>query len=153
MKKITLLSSTLALSLMFVFTTASFAEEKAADASATAEKSDVMEKMGFLTTDKCAAAGQFTDCYLENYSCGSDDCFKKVDAGVSSKVNIVLFSHIDGKTYNVDVTNINPVQLDKAINRNDDTVIGKYNEQTNTIVATEVKGPPPPKKSFFKGCL
>ncbi|MDD2791057.1 MAG: hypothetical protein PHU40_10390 [Sulfurimonas sp.] len=112
-----------------------------------------MEKEGFLTTAGCAAAGAFTDCYLENYVCGSDGCFETTDAGVTTQVNVVLYSHNEGHTYKVDLTNVKMENVDSSINRNEVTIVGNYNESTNTIMATEVKPPPPPKKSFFKGCL
>jgi hypothetical protein len=112
------------------------------------------EKQGFLTTSGCAAQGAFTDCYLENYACGSDGCFEQVDAGQPEKnVQVVLFSHNDGITYKVDLKAVNMASVDPSINRNEVTVVGSYNADTNTIVATEVKAPPPPSKSFFKGCL
>ena len=43
--------------------------------------------------------------------------------------------------------------IDKGINRNEVTLIGDFNAATNTIIVKEFKAPPPPKKSFFKGCL
>lgn len=112
-----------------------------------------MEKDGFLTTQKCAEAGSFQDCYLQNYICGSDDCYKKYPAGVYGDVQIVLYSHKDGIIYKIDTTNIEMSEIDKGINRNEVTIIGKYDESTHTIYATGFETPPPPKKSFFKGCL
>ncbi|MDY0116473.1 MAG: hypothetical protein RBR59_02725 [Sulfurimonadaceae bacterium] len=112
-----------------------------------------MEKMGFLTVDSCAAQGAFLDCYLENYMCGTDGCFLENDAGVFTKVQLVLYSHEDGVSYNVDTRNIDMRHIDKGINRNDVTLIGDFNAATNTIIVKEFKAPPPPKKSFFKGCL
>jgi hypothetical protein len=32
-------------------------------------------------------------------------------------------------------------------------MIGEYDPNTKTIAVSEFKAPPPPKKSFFKGCL
>jgi hypothetical protein len=113
-----------------------------------------IEKSGFLTTSGCAAQGAFRDCYLENYACGSDGCFEKASAGEPAKdVQVVLFSHNDGITYKLDLTAVNMSNVDKSINRNEVTVIGNYDADTNTISATEIKPPPPPTKSFFKGCL
>jgi len=112
-----------------------------------------VEKEGFLSTEKCAAAGEFKDCYLENYACGSDDCFKNIEPGTSLPVTIVLYSHKEGHTYIVDVSKLNPSDIDEGINRNEVTIIGEYDKETNTIMATEFRAPPPPKKSFFKGCL
>ncbi len=161
MKKINLLSSALALSLALTMSACASTEDKttekkSADVAVQVKEQPKLvpiEKMGFLTTDKCAAAGQFTDCYLQNYACGSDGCFEEVDPGVQTKVNFVLFVHAEGTTYKLDLSKIKLQDIDKSINVNDGSVIGEYNEETNTIIATEVQGPPPPKKSFFKGCL
>ncbi len=121
----------------------------------TEQESNLMhiEKQGFLTIASCAAQGAFTDCYLENYACGSDGCFRTTEPGVQEDVQIVLYSHKDGITYKLDVSGIPASEIDEGINRNDVTIIGDYDPSTNTIVAHEFKAPPPPKKSFFKGCL
>jgi hypothetical protein len=111
------------------------------------------EKSGFLTTAKCAAAGEFADCYLENFSCGSDGCFETEEAGAHKGANLVLFSHDDGKVYQLDTSKIPASELDEGVSRNMVTFVGEYDKKTNTIHATEFKAPPPPGKSFFKGCL
>jgi hypothetical protein len=111
------------------------------------------EKSGFLTTAKCAAAGEFADCYLENFSCGDDGCFKTEEAGVHKGRNLVLYSHDDGMVYKLDTSKIPASLLDEGVSRNEVTFIGSYDKKTNTIHATEFKAPPPPSKSFFKGCL
>jgi len=111
------------------------------------------EKQGFLTTDKCAAAGEFADCYLENFSCGSDGCFETEESGKHKGAQLVLYSHDDGMTYNLDVSKIPASELDEGVSRNLVTFIGTFDKKTNTIHAHEFKAPPPPKKSFFKGCL
>lgn len=112
-----------------------------------------MEKMGFLTIDTCAAAGAFKDCYLENYVCGNDGCFQEFEPGVFGKVQLVLYSHVDGIAYKLDTADLEQSQLDKGINRNEVSIVGEYDASTNTLYAKEFKAPPPPKKSFFKGCL
>lgn len=111
------------------------------------------EKEGFLSTTECAAAGEFTDCYLENYACGSSGCFDKNEPGVNTDPELVLFSHNDGVTYDLDTSAVAASAFDQGINRNAVTIIGDYNAATNTIIVKEFKAPPPPKKSFFKGCL
>ena len=111
------------------------------------------EKSGFLTTEKCAAAGEFADCYLENFSCGNDGCFETEAAGVHKKVPLVLYSHDDGMIYKLDTSKIHASELDEGVSRNNVTLIGEYDKKTNTIHASEFKAPPPPTKSFFKGCL
>ncbi len=162
MKNTNLIISSLVLGLTLVFSGCGSAEPKAPEAEKAPEAKveaagetelAEIEKMGFLTVDTCAAAGVFKDCYLENYACGSDGCFKNIEPGVQKPVNIVLYSHKDGITYNLDTTALHAHELDEGINRNDVTIIGKYDAKTNTIIATEFKAPPPPKKSFFKGCL
>jgi hypothetical protein len=153
MKTLSLISSALILGATLAFSGCS-ATPAAPEATQQASAELVpMEKMGFLTVDTCAAQGAFLDCRLENYSCGFDGCYREVAPGEKGKVNLVLFSHVDGITYNVDAGKVNPMMIDKGINRNDVTIIGNYDASTNTIYATEFKAPPPPKKSFFKGCL
>ncbi len=165
MKKIHLISSALVLGLMLGLsgcgattsevTPAAKAEVEKKVNKETKHESELVhiEKQGFLTIDSCAAQGAFTDCYLENYACGSDGCFEKFEPGVEGNVQIVLYSHKDGITYKLDVSRIPTHEIDEGINRNDVTIIGEYDPATNTIVAHEFKAPPPPKKSFFKGCL
>lgn len=109
---------------------------------------------GLLTTPGCAAQGAFADCYLENYACGSDGCFRKTDAGVITKdAKYSLFQHSTGKVYTIDTSKLKLAEMREGINKNGVVVIGTLDEATNTIKATEFKSPPPPKKSFFKGCL
>lgn len=111
------------------------------------------EKEGFLTTENCAKAGAFTDCYLENYICGSDGCYEKTEAGVNKNAPLALFSHQDGVIYKLDTSAIKRSEFDAGVNRNAVTIVGEYDASTNTIIVQEFKAPPPPKKSFFKGCL
>jgi len=108
---------------------------------------------GFMTTPSCAAQGAFADCYLENYACGSDGCFKKINPGETSNAPIALFVHGTGKTYTIDSSKLKLSELKEGMNKNGVIVVGTLDEATNTIRATEFKAPPPPKKSFFKGCL
>jgi len=111
------------------------------------------EKSGFLSTEACAAQGAFTDCYMENYVCGSDSCFLITEAGVNKKIQLALFSHDDGVIYKLDTSLMKRSLFDTGINRNSVTIIGDFDASTNTIVVQDFKAPPPPKKSFFKGCL
>lgn len=111
------------------------------------------EKDGFLTTESCAKAGTFTECYLENYVCGSDGCFEKTEAGVINDTPLVLYSHVDGVIYNLDTSALKRSALDAGVSRNAVSIVGEFDASTNTIIAQEFKAPPPPKKSFFKGCL
>lgn len=150
MKKINLITSVLALGLALAFSGCMGGSAK--PSYDTANLVD-MEKQGFLTVKSCADQGAFLDCRLENYMCGYDGCYKDVPAGVQTDVQLVLFSHKEGATYNLDLSALSPAIIDTGINRNDVTLIGKYDAASNTLIATEFKAPPPPKKSFFKGCL
>jgi hypothetical protein len=109
------------------------------------------EKKGFLTSKACAENGLFFDCRLETTVCGAIDCFKEWNFGDTPKEELVLFVHDEGKYYNVKLDGLKRYQLDEAINRNDVSIGGEVKE--NTIYAKSYKAPPPPVKSFFKGCL
>lgn len=138
MKKLILILATLLLS---VVANANEGEEK-------------FTKEGFFTTKWCAERGYFSDCRLETYFCGDGECFQKWETGEPETEELVLFVHDEGKYYNVKLAgNLPRYELDEATNRNKVTVMGSYNEATNTITADEYKAPPPPSKSFFKGCL
>ena len=114
-------------------------------------KEDMVTKKGFLTTKWCADNGYFADCRLETVVCGEGDCFKNWNFGDEIKEELVLFVHDELKTYKIKLDNIPRHELDEAINRNDVSFIGEI--KGDTILAHEFKAPPPPKKSFFKGCL
>ncbi len=120
--------------------------------SAFANESGI-EKSGFLTTEACAKTGSFTNCYLENYACGSDGCFEKTEAGVDKNTPLVLYSHNDGVIYKLDTSALKRSDMDQGLSRNEVTIVGELDSSTNTIIASEFRAPPPPKKSFFKGCL
>lgn len=111
------------------------------------------EKEGFLTTENCAKAGAFKDCYMENYVCGSDGCYMNVEPGVDQKTQLVLFSHDDGIIYKLDTAKVDRAVFDAGISRNAVSIVGELDTSSNTITVQEFKAPPPPKKSFFKGCL
>jgi len=118
------------------------------------EDEELFEKVGFLTTEDCALKGSFTSCYAESYVCGFENCFEENDAGVVKPVQLVIFVHNEGKFYKVNLGDgLRKSEADKGIGRNEVTVIGQYDEVRNTITASEFKSPPPPKASFFKGCL
>lgn len=121
---------------------------------ANANESEGIKKEGFLTTKWCAERGYFKDCRLESHVCGEGGCFKNWDFGDPVKEELVLFVHDEGKYYNIKLSDkIARYELDEAVSRNKVTVSGDYDEATNTITAQEYKAPPPPSKSFFKGCL
>ena len=109
------------------------------------------EKKGFLTSKWCAQNGYFSDCRMESLVCGSGDCFKNWEAGDKVIDDLVLFVHAENKIYDIDYKAIPRYQLDEPMNQNEVSIIGKV--EGNTIIATGFKAPPPPQKSFFKGCL
>ena len=111
------------------------------------------EKKGFLTTKDCAKKGAFADCSLDSTACGTEGCSENTDVMVFKKDTLVLFVHDDGKYYNVDASKFHRSELDEGMSRNEVTIAGEYNKRSNTIIVREFKAPPPPKKSFFKGCL
>ena len=104
---------------------------------------EMYEIEGFLTTKKCAESGIFKDCYLENYSCGSDECFKEAQivGRDSAPKDIVLYVHNEGKIYTIESSNIKPSLIDRAIYRNRVIVRGEYNEVNSTLEATELMAP------------
>ena len=118
------------------------------------EEEELFEKVGFLTTEDCALKGTFTSCYSESYVCNFEWCFEENEAGTVKPVQLVLFVHNDGKYYKVNLgEGLAQSEADKGVGRNEVTVIGKYDEVNNIITASEFQAPPPPKASFFKGCL
>ena len=118
------------------------------------EEEELFSKVGFLTTEDCALKGTFTSCYAESYVCNFERCFEENEAGTVKPVQLVLFVHNDGKYYKVNLgEGLAQSEADKGVGRNEVTVIGQYDESKNLITASEFKSPPPPKASFFKGCL
>lgn len=112
------------------------------------------EKEGFLTTKWCADRGLFADCRLETVFCGYEGCFKdEKEFNTNINATFVLNVHSEGKYYLVEFKEgikIGDV-LKQALNKNEVTLIGEVKD--DTIIAHSFKAPPPPKKSFFKGCL
>lgn len=122
--------------------------------SASSEAKGEFEKKGFLTTKWCAENDLFADCRLETYHCGEEGCYKEWLPGEPTKMQMVLFVHDEGKIYLIDPAKVHVSELlEKAANRNEVTIIGELESDGKTIKAYEFKAPPPPKKSFFKGCL
>ncbi len=112
------------------------------------------EKKGFLTTKWCAQNDLFADCRLESYHCGSEGCYRHWLPGEPEKRQMVLYVHDEGKVYYVKPAGVNVAELiEKGANRNEVTLIGTLESDGKTIDVKEFKAPPPPKKSFFKGCL
>jgi hypothetical protein len=109
------------------------------------------EKKGFLTSKWCAENGYFADCRLESMVCGSGDCFKEWEYDKPIKDELVLFVHDENKAYSIDYTAIPRYKLDEPMNRNGVTIVGEL--KGDILVVKSFKAPPPPTKSFFKGCL
>jgi len=110
-----------------------------------------IEKKGFLTSKWCAQNGYFSDCRLESMVCGSGECFKSWEFGDKVTDELVLFVHNEQKSYAIDYSAIPRYKLDEPMNMNEVTITGEL--RGDTIVASGFKAPPPPQKSFFKGCL
>ena len=106
-------------------------------AGAASANEEMMEKKGFLTTETCIKQGYFKDCPLAS----------------AEYSPLVLYVHDDLKYYFIDASAIPKHEVDEGVNRNGVTIVGTYSEAFNTIKASEYKAPPPPTKSFFKGCL
>jgi hypothetical protein len=113
------------------------------------------EKKGFLTTKWCAEQGMFTDCRLETVVCGAGGCFKKWEFGDKETLELVIFVHDEGKYYHVSPQEGFHVAeaIELGLSRNEVTIKGSFDKNKNMILATSFDAPPPPKKSFFKGCL
>ena len=112
------------------------------------------EKKGFLTTEWCAKNDLFADCRLESYHCGEEGCYRNWLPGDPRKGVMVLYVHDEGTYYYVKPSGVHVSELlEKAANRNEVTIIGTLAKDGKTILASDFKAPPPPKKSFFKGCL
>lgn len=110
-----------------------------------------IEKKGFLTSKWCAQNGYFADCRLESLVCGSGECFKKWEFGDTVTDELVLFVHNEQKIYAIDCGSIPRYKLDEPMNMNEVTIMGEL--RGDTIIASGFQAPPPPQKSFFKGCL
>lgn len=109
------------------------------------------ELKGFFTTKWCAENKVFRNCPEETLVCGYPGCYEKWNPGEVKETELALFVHSTGKVYNVKLGNLPKAEVLDAIIRNDVTLKGKVD--ADTIVADEMKAPPPPGKSFFKGCL
>lgn len=122
--------------------------------SAFGQNSNKIEKKGFLATKWCVKNDMFADCRLETYHCGYEGCYKDWLPGDKNRGEIVLYVHDEGKIYNIKLSGVHMSELlDKAANRNEVTLIGNLSKDKKTIIVKDFKAPPPPKKSFFKGCL
>jgi hypothetical protein len=119
--------------------------------SADLENVEGTEYEGFLVSEDCMEKGSFTNCQLDSYVCGYEGCFKEAEPGVTTDERIVLYNHDENKIYKLDLSHIDRGHIDHGVNRNAVTIIGEVHG--DTLVANGFKAPPPPKKSFFKGCL
>jgi len=111
------------------------------------------EVKGFLTTKYCADKGLFADCRTETAMCGYDGCHKDWNFGDKPKIEYVLFIHNKPMYYKLELDGVKLAALDSGFARNDVTIIGEVDHDKKVIKAKDMKAPPPPGKSFFKGCL
>ena len=98
---------------------------------------ETVKKSGFLTTDYCLKRDYFTNCKLENYQ--------------DPKQKLVLYVHDEQDFYYIDASKIEKSEMDEGFARDNVSFTGTLTGKT--IHATKYDGPPPPAKSFFKGCL
>jgi len=77
--------------------------------------------------------------------------YKNWEFGDKVTDELVLFVHNEQKSYAIDYGAIPRYKLDEPMNMNEVTITGEL--KGDTIVASGFKAPPPPQKSFFKGCL
>jgi len=100
-----------------------------------------VSKQGFLTTDYCLARDYFTNCRLENYK--------------NMNQELVLYVHDELGSYVIDASGLEKREMDEGFARDGVTITGDLYKAGDkmVIVGHEYKGPPPPSKSFFKGCL
>lgn len=118
-------------------------------------KSPTIEKKGFLTTKWCAENGMLADCRMESIVCGYGGCFKNWDFEQKEIMQLVVYVHDDLKYYNIEPSKDLDLahMIELGINRNLVSIQGKFDSENNIILANKFSAPPPPKKSFFKGCL
>ena len=98
---------------------------------------ETIKKQGFLTTDYCLKRDYFTNCKLENY--------------LDPKQKLVLYVHDEQDFYYIDTSKIEKSEMDEGFARDGVSFTGTL--KGKTIKATKYDAPPPPAKSFFKGCL
>ncbi len=112
-------------------------------------------KQGFLTTKWCAEQGLFKDCRLESIVCGEGECYQNWEFGDPVKTELVVYVHDELQYYKITpAKSLNvAAMIEKGMSQDLVTIEGSYDSKTNTITATDFKAPPPPAKSFFKGCL
>lgn len=113
------------------------------------------EKQGFLTTKWCADQGMFQDCRMESIVCGEGECHQKWEFGDEEKMELVLYSNDDLQYYPLDLSKFHHIAelLEEGINKDQVLIKGDLADNNNTIIVTGFEAPPPPSKSFFKGCL
>ncbi len=106
-------------------------------AASTLSAAAAVKKQGFLTTDYCLKNDYFTNCDLNNYH--------------DPKQKLVLYVHDELDYYYIDAAKLPKHEMDEGFARNEVSITGEL--KGKTIYATKYDGPPPPAKSFFKGCL
>lgn len=138
-------------------------EEKTATSTSSDEKvvasvpsdAEPIEIEGFLTTKWCLGQGMFQDCRMESVVCGEGECYKEWEFGDKEKMNLVIYNHKEMKYYNIQPSKEFHLAelIETSMSRDMVTIKGQYDAKNNILLATEFEAPPPPVKSFFKGCL
>jgi hypothetical protein len=125
------------------------------DSNGSTEVNASFEKQGFLTTEWCLKQGMFKDCRMESIACGEEGCNKKWEIGDDEKTQLVLYSHDDLQSYKLDLSNFKNIGglLEDGVNQDQVTIKGDLTDNNKTIIVKGYEAPPPPAKSFFKGCL
>lgn len=79
---------------------------------------------------------------------------KRFNLGETTHPKLALFQHATGKVYEIDTTKLKVSELGEGMNKNGVVIVGVLDEKNQYDRSdVEFKAPPPPKKSFFKGCL
>ncbi|MDD5360271.1 MAG: hypothetical protein PHI02_08390 [Sulfurovaceae bacterium] len=122
---------------------------------ASADSNGTFEKQGFLTTKWCMDQGMFQDCRLESVVCGEGECYQKWEVGDEEKTELVLYSHDDLQYYKLDISKFKNVAglIEEGISKDQVMIKGDLSDNNKTIIVKNYEAPPPPAKSFFKGCL
>lgn len=128
---------------------------KDSNESNATEQNGTFQKQGFLTTKWCADQGMFQDCRMESIVCGEGECNQKWEFGDPEKMELVLYSHDDLQYYKLDLSKFKDIGslLEEGINKDQVIINGDITDNNNTIIVKAFRAPPPPTKSFFKGCL
>lgn len=137
----------------------SAATQKTADKEVAVQtdvsKLPAYEKNGFLASKWCVENDYFTECKLETYVCGYGECWRDWEFGDEKTMELALYVQAERKYYNVVLSEEIALEEieDLGFSRNDVTLKGYFDADSNTIIATGFDAPQPPADEFYKGCL